>query len=231
MMDVYLIPAGEARYELYCEIGEEAETRDEQATRGWRRRLGDQFTTVVSAIEAARHGAAHRRATSAARPFSRRVRDRTVCWLAEKIAEQRLLWHLRGKQDVTLWFPDDLTEREAVDRVLAMLRADADRHLRWVVVDGAGLLASLVLVPIPGPNLVFYYFIFRGGGHYLSRRGARHGVEHVEWHPQQSPALTELRAAFALDPDLRHRHVSEIASRLRLQHLAAFFDRIALPTP
>ncbi len=230
-MDVFLIPAGEARYELYCEVSTEPDTRDEQATGGWRRRLGDRFSAIVTSVEAARHGAAHRRATRANRGVNRRLRDRTVCWLAEKIAEQRLLWHLRGQQQVTVWFPDDLTEQGASDRVRAMLRADADRHLRWLVVNGAGLLASLALIPIPGPNLILYYFTFRVGGHYLSRRGARHGIERVQWHARPAPALTELRAVFALDPDVRRRHVTDIASRLRLQHLAAFFDRIAVPAP
>jgi hypothetical protein len=244
-MDVFLIPVGEARYELYCEVSEphrtvhlfdgriveETDTRDEEATAGWRRRVADRFSAIVHRVEAARQGAAHRRATRVPRPFARRLRDRAVCWLAEKIAEQRLLWHLRGEQKATLWFPDDLAGPAALDRVRAMLRADADRHLRWLVVDAAGLVASLALVPIPGPNLVLYYFTFRAGGHYLSRRGASHGVADVEWAPRPSSALTELRAVAALDPDRRRPHVSEIASRLQLQHLAAFFDRIAAPTP
>lgn len=229
-MDVFLIPAGNNRYELYCEVGEEPETPVEQARRGWRRRLGDRFSAILASVEAQRHGAAHRRAMKAERPLGRRLRDRAVCWAAEKIAEQRLLWHLRGKHEVTLWFPDDLAPQEASDRVRAMLRADADRHTRWLVVDGAGLIVSLALVPIPGPNLILYYFIFRAGGHYLSRLGARHGLNRVAWQLQPSPPLTQLRAAAALDPDLRRRHVTEIASRLRLQHLVAFFERIAVPT-
>jgi hypothetical protein len=245
-MEVFLIPAGAGRYELYCEVGEEPAPPDEEPSRveaarvtgrlqgflaRWRRRLVERFSAIVSSVEAARHGAAHRRVTKEQRTFARRIRDRVVCWLAEKIAEQRLLWHLRGHQQVAAWFPDDMLDREAADRVRSILRADADRHVRWLLVDGVGLIVSLALVPIPGPNVILYYFIFRVVGHYLSRRGARHGLTRIEWQMQPSPALSDLRSAFALAPDVRHRHVAEIASHLRLRHLAAFFERIAAAAP
>ncbi len=233
-MDVFLIPAGAARYELYCEVADEPdrpEAPEHAASRGWRRRLFDHFTTLVGAVEAARHGAAERRASRTRRTLPARVRDRVVCWLAEKIAEQRLLWHLRSQHAVTAWFPDDLGEPEASSLVRQMLRADADRHSRWLLVDAVGLMASLVLIPIPGPNLVLYYFAFRVVGHYLSRRGARHGLKDVEWRMQASDALTDLRGAMAIDdPDARARRVLEVASRLRLRHLAGFFERIAVET-
>ncbi len=198
---------------------------------GWRRRLAETFSTVVDRVEAARHGAAHRRATGQPRTLAKRIRDRVVCWLAEKIAEQRLLWHLRSQHEATIWFPDDLTAQDATACLRAMLRADADRHLRWMLIDSVGLAVSVLLVPIPGPNLVLYYFAFRTVGHYLSMHGARHGLNRVTWQASASPALTQLREAFALDPELRKQHVTEIASRLRLQHLAAFFERIAVPAP
>ncbi len=231
-MDVFLIPAGAARYELYCEVADESdapEAPEHAASRGWRRRLFDRFTTLVGAVEAARHGAAERRAARAKRTLPARVRDRMVCWLAEKIAEQRLLWHLRGQHAVTAWFPDDLGEPEASARVMQMLRADAERHRRWLLVDAAGLVVSLALIPIPGPNIALYYFAFRVVGHYLSQRGARHGLGAVEWRMRASDALTDLRIAAMLDdPDARERRVIEVASRLRLRHLAAFFERIAV---
>ncbi len=230
-MDVFLIPAGGSRYELYCEVGDEPAPAEHGPSSGWVRRLSDRFTAIVRSVEAARHGAADRRATKQRRTLARRIRDRVVCWLAEKIAEQRLLWYLRRERQVTAWFPDDVGEKQATDRVRQMLAADADRHLRWLLVDSVGLVASVMLVPLPGPNLVFYYFTFRVVGHCLSWRGARHGLDHVDWRMHPTAALTDLREAIALDPDARRRRVAEIASRLQLQHLAAFFERIAVPRP
>jgi len=230
-MEVFLIPTGSGGYELYCEVEEIHAVPDERASRGWRRWIGDRFTAIVGSVEAAKHGAAHRRTTRQRRPIIARIRDRVVCWMAERIAEQRLLWHLRGKRQVTAWFPDDIDEPQASRAVRQMLSADADAHTRWMFIDALGLLASLALVPLPGPNPFFYYFVFRVGGHYLSRRGARHGLEHVDWQMRSSPDLTDLRRAFALEPQVRRRRVMEIASRLRLQHLAAFFERIAVAAP
>ena len=246
-MDVFLIPIGDRRYQLYCEVADEPAPRRRAAggaprpssmpqrfvafVRERRDRLFEQFTSIVSSIEAARHAAAHRRATRQPRTLLHRLRDRVVCWMAEKIAEQRLLWHLRSQHHVTAWFPDDLDQRQATECVRQMLRSDAERHLRWSVVHSLGLAVSLALVPLPGPNLLLYYFIFRAVGHYLSHRGARHGLGGVEWSMRGSAALTDLRKAITLGPEVRERHVTEIASRLRLQHLAAFFERVAIPTP
>jgi hypothetical protein len=228
-MEVFLIPIRSQRYELYCEIADEP-AHAERPVGGWRQRLLERFTSIVSGIEAARHAAAHRRAIRQPRTLAHRLRDRVVCWMAEKIAEQRLLWHLRSQRRVTASFPDDLDEQEATRSVQQMLRADADRHLRWSVIDGLGLVASFLLVPVPGPNLLLYYFIFRSVGHYLSYRGARHGLGHVQWTMQATPALTDLRKAVTLEPEARERQVTEIASRLRLHHLAAFIERVAIPT-
>ena len=245
-MEVFLIPSGGPRYELYCEAGSEPAVPPRQTTgsmvgregrrrrwsiRWWRRWLVDHFIAIVTSVEAAKHDAAHRRATGQHRTLARRIRDRVVCWLAEKVAEQHLLWHLRGQEQVIAWFADDMDEREALALVRRMLQADADRHLRWLAINSLGLAVSLILVPVPGPNLVLYYFIFRVVGHYLSRLGARHGLDRVDWRMRPSGALTDLRQAIAAAPEVRSDRVTEIASRLRLQHLAAFLERVVVPVP
>jgi hypothetical protein len=54
------------------------------------------------------------------------------------------------------------------------------------------------------------------------------GLNAVVWTSEASPALTELREALTLDPAGRLRQAEEIASRLRLDHLATFFQRTAV---
>ncbi len=228
-MDVYLIPIGNGEYELYCESGDEPETVAVAPT-GLRGKLLVQFQTVVAAAEQARRRHAQGDTRRDAGAWSR-LKARALRWIAEKIAEQRLLWRLPGQHQVSAWFPDDLTSDQASEYLRANLRGDADRHRRWLLVNGAGLVGSLALIPIPGPNLLLYYFTFRVGGHYLSRRGARHGLADVQWELRPSSTLTELRQALALEPGVRQQHVTEIASRLRLPHLAAFFERIAIAAP
>jgi hypothetical protein len=231
-MDVFLIPAGRRQHQLYCEVPE-APRADlaEPRQRGWRRRLFDSFSSVVTNVETARHKATERRATRAPRTFTRRAKDRVVCWLAEKIAEQRLLWHLRGQASATAWFPDDLAEQDASVELKRILRSDADRHRRWLIIDLACLLVAIVFSIVPGPNLLGYYFAFRVVGHYLSLGGARNGLARVRWEMRGSSALSDLRAVINLEPAVRRRHVEEVAERLRLQNLAAFVERVAVPWP
>ena len=53
---------------------------------------------------------------------------------------------------------------------------------------------------VPGPNLIAYYFGFRLVGHYLSRRGAKHGLTEVRWQSCENPQLSRLRRVLALEP-------------------------------
>ena len=99
-------------------------------------------------------------------------------WVAEAVAEQRLLWHLRRQTSATLFFPDDMSEPAAVDCICAASsRAISTSHRRWLIIDSLWFVASGVLFFVPGPNVVAYYFAFRLVGHYLSWRGAQQGLE------------------------------------------------------
>ena len=75
-----------------------------------------------------------------------------------------------------------------------------------------------------------YYLAFRVVGHYLSMRGARQGLDCVEWDLRPSDPLAELRGLVALEPEVREARVCEIAERLRLERLVTFFDRSAVPS-
>lgn len=156
-----------------------------------------------------------------------RIKARVLRWIADRIAEQRLLWQLRTCHDATLVFPSDMAEDEATGLVRGELRRDSDRHLRWLVVNAALLVFSGVLALVPGPNVIAYYFAFRVVGHWLSLRGARHGLSAVAWRGQPDEALSELRAALHLEPAVRHVRLRDIAARLDLPHLVTFVERVA----
>lgn len=225
-MDVYLIPAGGGQYELYCEPGDEHAPAVGEPQRGVARALIRRFRAVLSAAEQEH---AQPRAATAPHGWMGRLRARAMRWIVEKIAEQRLLWRLRGEGDVQAFFPDDLPASEAESMVRAILKRDGDRHRRWLLVDAALFVLSGLLMPVPGPNLVAYYFAFRLVGHYLSIRGARHGQRDVRWRFSPSGALSELRRAITLDGAERDELVGIVAARLHLQHLSAFVERTILP--
>jgi hypothetical protein len=159
-----------------------------------------------------------------------RMKARTLRYVAESVAEQRLLWHLRRQSAVCLFFPDDLDEPRAMALLRRQLGRDFDKHRFWLIVDSLGFLACVPLTLLPGPNVVMYYFAFRMVGHYFSLRGARQGLTVVTWTSEQSAPLSELRRAIDLDADERDRRVRDVATALKLEHLATFFKRTAIPS-
>jgi len=156
------------------------------------------------------------------------MKARARRWIAESIAEQRLLWHLRGQTAASLLYPDDLDEARARGILRASLLRDFDRHRFWLVVDGLLFVASAALALLPGPNVVAYYFGFRMVGHYLSLRGAGRGLHDVAWRHEASAPLSTLRRAIALAPDERVREVRDVALALDLEHLPTFVERTVL---
>ncbi len=226
-MDVYLIPVGGKEYELYCEAGDEPDMAPEAAT-GLRGRLLVRFHTVVDAAERARRPP--HTAEAPPRSLWARAKARSLRWIAEKIAEQRLLWRLQRGNEAEAHYADDMAEAEAGALLLAILRRDGDRHRRWLIIDALLFVASGVFMVLPGPNLIAYYFAFRVVGHYLSMRGARNGCQAITWRLQPSAALTDLRGALSLAGAERDAALERVAAALHLEHLVTFVTRMAPTT-
>jgi hypothetical protein len=226
-MDVYLVPVGADRYELYCEIPDEPNDASGDAPRGYVRRLMDRFRQMIADAERERR---HGPPDGGPRGRAGKLRAKMMRWVAESIAEQRLLWHLRSQTAARLHFPDDLTEPQAVEILRKQLGRDFDKHRFWLAIDSVGFVVSGLLMLVPGPNLLAYYFAFRLVGHYLSLRGAKNGLNGITWRHEQSAPLTELRRVLALDPGVRVGRVHAVAQTLRLEHLVSFFERTAVST-
>jgi hypothetical protein len=229
MIDVYLVPVGGTRYELYCEVPDapEEENPDPAASTSFLQRLRNRFREMLA--EAERDRRQPHAAPQATGSFGR-LKARTMRWVAESIAEQRLLWHLRSQTEACLFYPDDLDQSEAMAISRSQLKRDFDKHRFWLIIDSLGFIASGALMLVPGPNILAYYFAFRLVGHYFSMRGARQGLDAIRWQAVPSAPLSELRRAIELEPEVRVRHVHDVAERLRLEHLASFFERSAIPT-
>jgi hypothetical protein len=229
-MDVYVIPVATDRYELYCEHDvPDADAIGDVPPQGRLAKMYANFKEALARVEAERLSG-EARVHDGPRTWTERVKDRALCWMAERIAEQRLLWRLRNETDLVLHYPDDIMEEAAMVTARAELQREADRHMKWMVIDGLLFVASGVLFFVPGPNLIAYYFGFRLVGHYLSRRGASHGLTEVRWQTCASPQLSRLRRVLALEPAERDREVREVASALQLPHLAKFFERTSMKT-
>ena len=221
MLSIYLLPVGPGRFELYSEPPDER-TPDAPREGFFRRQLHRFNERWREAVHTAR-----RRDDTAGRVA--RLRDWSVCRIAEMIAEQRTLWSLRNESAALLVYPSDLSEPAAIGRRNGMLAQARRHHGLWTILDGLLFVASGLLMLIPGPNVLAYYFGVRLVGHYLSWRGAGQGLDGVHWQTSAEPALAELGRLVDVPREARASRVAAIATALHLPRLAAFFDRTAIP--
>lgn len=229
-VDVYLVPVSSTRYELYCESAEIGDLEPTAQTE--RGGIYVRFRRMVAEAQDLRR--ARRLAAVPADPTVRqswfvRLRNFAVGRVAEAIVEWRLLWHLRKQSDAALVHPDDLDADGALAEARAGLQRDADHHRRRLVTSA---IAAAVLGPllffVPGPNLVAYYFWFLAVGHLLAWRGAKCGIAGVKWQTRASAPMVDLRGILDLDPEARATHVRDVEARLKLEHLAAFVERMVV---
>jgi hypothetical protein len=229
-MQVYLVPVGDARYRLYVEVHDE-DVADGPAgrppPRGWFARLMQRFQDTLREAEAERLRTERGEVIEKAGLWRTLMRKLTGA-IAKAIAEQRLLWHVRNQTVVHLHHPADIDGAAAVNEAKADFSGERSKHFRWLVIDG--LLVAItgpLFFFVPGPNFISWYFTFRTVGHYLSWRGARQALTVVEWRPEASSPLTDVRFAIALPPRDRRQRLDAIASALGLEHFSRFVERVA----
>lgn len=218
-MDLFLLSLGRNRFELYSEPPEEEPEAPSHTDGRWRRWTLTAQQRWRALVESARQGGARGR-------FGQ-WRDRLVCHLAERIAEQRTLWALIGRDQAHLRYPSTLRDSDARQTLQRVLAAARRRHGWWMVLDLLVFIASGVLAVIPGPNLIAYYAAFRVVGHLLSWRGARRAAR-VEWTYSADASLAELAALAAQPREARRPRVAAIAAQLHLPRLPKFFERVAV---
>jgi hypothetical protein len=207
---------------LYTEPIDEAPLSGELARGRWRTSVHAVHQWWIGAVEAA--GRVHR---SAGR--LERVQHWAVRVAADAIAEQRTLWSLRHAVPASLLHPADLTGPAAAELRDHLLVAAGRRHGRWLGVYALAFAASGLVMVIPGPNLLAYYFAVHLASHYLSWRGARSALDHTTWDARAEPALGELASLASAEPSARGPRVEAIARALNLPQLPAFFERAATP--
>lgn len=225
-MDVYLVPVGPDRFECYYEAAEQDEPIEPvDQGQGFIARMRATFHQQLAEAERARHEHRIEEPTT----FLGRLQKRTMRWIAERIAEQRLLWHLRKAPSATLYAPSDMPTEQADTIMRGSMKRDADFHRNRLIIHTFGLILSIPVALLPGPNALGYLFVFTVVGHYLAWRGAVRGLHEIPWAIEPCAPLAELRHAFTVDADQRHRVIHEVAERLRLPRMATFVEQMAAP--
>jgi len=224
-MDVYLVPVGPDRFECYYEAAEQDEPDEPVEGNGFFARMRAKFNQQLKEAEEARHQKAIEEPTS----FLGRMQKRSMRFIAERIAEQRLLWHLRKADTATLHTSRDLPPEQAESIMRASMKRDADHHRNRMIPHTLILIASGLVAIVPGPNVLAYLFTFTAVGHFLAWRGAVQGLHQTQWTVVPSDALTDMRQAFALDAAARHRRIREAAVRLHMPRMARFVEQMTAP--
>jgi len=224
-MDVYLVPVGPDRFECYYEAAEPEEKAEPLEGRGFLARMRVRFNQQLKEAEEARH----HKSTEEPRTFLGRMQKRSMRWIAERVAEQRLLWHLRTVAAATLHIPADLPADQADTTMRASMKWDADHHRNRFLLHSLALIISVPVAVVPGPNVLGYLFTFTVVGHFLAWRGALQGLHQTQWTVVPSDALADMRQAFALDAAARHRRIREAAVRLHMPRMARFVEQMTAP--
>lgn len=221
-LDVYLVPIARDRYECYYEATDVEEPVAEGGA-GFFARMRRRFNEQLREAEEARH----QKAIEEPKSFLGRMHKRTLRWIAERMAEQRLLWHLRTAQAATLHASADLLPADAEWLMRQAMKRDADFHRNRLIPHTLLLILAGAVAVIPGPNILGYLFTFTVVGHFLAWRGAVNALHRVCWTVVPNPAITDLRHAFSLEREARHRLIREVARRLQMPKMALFVERMA----
>jgi hypothetical protein len=222
-MDVYLVPIGRDRWDCYYEAVDDDDDAAEPGD-GFFSGLKRRFQQQLKEAEEARHQAA----IEEPKTFLGRMHKRSLAWIAERIAEQRLLWHLRRAAAATLHVPADLPLPEGERIMREIMKRDADRHRNRLIPHTLLLVLSGAVAIVPGPNVLAYLLTFTVVGHFLSWRGATNALHKVAWTVRPDAALSDLRRAFLLESGERHRVIKEVAHRLHMPKMARFVEQMSV---
>lgn len=139
---------------------------------------------------------------------------------------ERLCSELRKAPHLRVYHSARTDSHIAQQKLRKFLVSRYHKHKRWLRTDALLAALGIFLMPIPGPNIFFFYPAARTVGHYLARKGASHilNLESVSFHPeplidQIEDKLDGLESAQDLLAELERRYnvrdLMAILSRIR----------------
>lgn len=210
-MKVYLLPVGDDERLFYSEgpeVSGEAEVSAPRAgVLGWAERKYKSLQTALNESE---------------RGVGLRVRHAWE-WLQKRTApDEPLLRSLRVTQSVELIYPSSLNEAAAREHWEDYLSSRSRRHVFWLVLNAIVSPLTLLLAPLPGPNLIGYWFVYRAVCHLLARLGIRRA--------RSAEVTTKLVASSELDGKFvggDDKRIADVEARFGLNGLGAYLEHVA----
>jgi hypothetical protein len=143
-------------------------------------------------------------------------------WLQKRTApDEPVLRHLRRTRAVVLYHPPTLTEEETRTVWEEYLKSRQGRHTFWSVINVLTAPLTLVFTPLPGPNVIGYWVVYRAVSHWLARLGARNARgQRFTTAFLRSDAL---EGPFDATDDER---IASLSSKLNVIGLDAFLKRL-----
>lgn len=148
------------------------------------------------------------------RTFWSRWRGRYDQFALETFAGDRFIRKLRHLKRITILLNKPIEPVVVKQRLKQMLKDRSYHHLRWLVADALLLPVTLLIMPLPGPNVWGYYLLYRVYSHWKSYRSAsqtkledldvqvssqaREVSEYVSRNRDIRSALSELRVKYGL---------------------------------
>lgn len=143
-------------------------------------------------------------------------------WLQKRIPpDEPVLRAMRGAHEIKLYYPLGFGEAETITLWKVYLKSRQGRHMFWFIANTLVCPLTLVFAPLPGPNVVGYWFVYRAVCHLLARLGARHArSERVE---TEYLSATELDGSFGANDQDR---IASVSSMFGLSGLDVFINRM-----
>jgi hypothetical protein len=210
---VYLLRFDDERTIFYSEKpetpseDESAQAPAREGVRGWAER---KYQSLQTAIGGAESGVGLRM-------------KRAWEWLQRRAnPDEAMLRSLRNVEIIHLYYPSRLDAGEARALWTSYLKGRSRHHYLWLVLNALVTPLTVLLAPIPGPNIIGYWFLYRAICHLLAVLGVRRALgEGVETEFLSSGVLDELLLAG------NEGRLSSVAERLDLKSLEAFMKRAA----
>jgi hypothetical protein len=174
--------------------------------------------------------------------FTRR-RNRIVAWVGrvlqaghsyyEKLEDridpmERVLKAVACASHLEVHFAPGQSGHDVRSNFESILRNQRRKHIFWVVVDTVVcvVLAAFTpfLMPIPGPNVFFYYPFLRWLSHYRALRGVRSALRLDTIEYKSLPELSGLEENLQSRSD--RSAVRSLAERLKIRGLDRFLERV-----
>lgn len=143
-----------------------------------------------------------RKASEKGRQLWERLRDRFEIYSIELFATDRFIRRLHAFKKIKVVLNRPIEPAIVKESLKRIIRDRSYHHLRWMIVDLILLPFSIFLMPIPGPNVIGYYLLYRTYSHWKSYRSASNArLEDVDVHVTDS--AREVGSLFQKNLDIK----------------------------